>query len=211
MTQCPLSHKSKSKKIFRAFVPFVYKRNEFILKEAPHYRSAAASLRLMAFSLNRAQLIGNLTRDPEIRDAGGHKVATFGVATSFAWKDQSGIRKEKTEFHNIVAWRKLAEICEQYLRKGSKVYIDGRIQTRDWEGEDGVKRYRTEILIENMIMLDKKGATLGGPLNAADDSGSSFQPPREQRNIKEKKSAAESNKEASQPEEEEVSIDDLPF
>lgn len=168
----------------------------------------------MAFSLNRAQIIGNLTRDPEIRVAGGHKVATFGVATSFAWKDQSGARKEKTEFHNIVAWRKLAEICEQYLRKGSKVYIDGRIQTRDWEGEDGVKRYRTEILIENMIMLDKKGASSGVPAaGESDDAGSSFQPPREQRSIKEKKApiGEEEGKAGSQPEEEEVSIDDLPF
>jgi single-strand DNA-binding protein len=160
----------------------------------------------MAFSLNRAQIIGNLTRDPEVRVAGGQKVATFGVATSFSWKDQTGVRKEKTEFHNIVAWRKLAEICEQYLRKGSKVYIDGRIQTRDWEGEDGVKRYRTEILIENMIMLDKKSTTTGGPFNAPDED-------REQRSIKEKKSATEGEGEKAtpQPQEEEVSIEDLPF
>lgn len=162
----------------------------------------------MAYSLNRAQIIGNLTRDPEVRVAGGQKVATFGVATSFSWKDQSGVRKEKTEFHNIVVWRKLAEICEQYLRKGSKVYIDGRIQTRDWEGEDGVKRYRTEILMENMIMLDKKGAGPGGA--PSDDFSAAFQGSREQRPVKEKKSAEEGTKEAPQPEEE-VSIDDLPF
>lgn len=162
----------------------------------------------MSYSLNRAQIIGNLTRDPEIRVAGGHKVATFGVATSFSWKDQSGARKEKTEFHNIVAWRKLAEICEQYLRKGSKVYIDGRIQTRDWEGEDGVKRYRTEILMENMIMLDRKGA---GPGGAPDDFSAAFQGNREQRAVKEKKAPEDAAKDVSQPEEEEVSIDDLPF
>lgn len=161
----------------------------------------------MAFSLNRAQIIGNITRDPEVRVAGGQKVATFGVATSFSWKDQSGERKEKTEFHNIVAWRKLAEICEQYLRKGSKVYIDGRIQTRDWEGEDGVKRYRTEILMENMIMLDKKGATGGAP----SDFGGGFESSREQRSIKEKKAPEISQEAAAKPEEEEVSIDDLPF
>ena len=111
----------------------------------------------MAFSLNRSQLIGNLTRDPEVRMAGASKVATFGVATSFSWKDQNGERKEKTEFHSVVAWRKLAEICEQYLKKGAKVYIEGRMQTRDWEGEDGVKRYKTEIVAENMIMLGSKG------------------------------------------------------
>src|SRR3989338_10502031 len=129
----------------------------------------------MAFSLNRAQLIGNVTRAPEVKMAGSQKVATFGIATNFSWTDQTGQRKEKAEFHNIVAWRKLAEICEQYLRKGSKVYIEGRIQTRDWEGEDGVKRYRTEVIVENMIMLDKKGDA-ASPTYAADsaEEGSSF-------------------------------------
>lgn len=113
----------------------------------------------MAMSLNKVQLIGNLTRDPELRQIpGGSTVATFSIATNFTWTDQSGQKQEKTEFHNIVAWRKLAEICGQYLKKGSKVYIEGRLQTRDWEGEDGVKRYKTEIIAENMIMLDKKGA-----------------------------------------------------
>lgn len=117
----------------------------------------------MAMSLNRAQLIGNLTRDPELRQIpGGSTVASFGIATNFSWTDQGGQRQEKVEFHNIVAWRKLAEICGQYLKKGSKVYIEGRIQTRDWEGEDGVKRYRTEIVAENMIMLDRKGTPLSG-------------------------------------------------
>lgn len=105
-------------------------------------------------SLNRAQLIGNLTRDPELRQIpGGSTVASFSIATNFSWKDASGQRQDKAEFHNIVAWRKLAEICGQYLKKGAKVFIEGRIQTRDWEGEDGVKRYRTEIVADNMIML----------------------------------------------------------
>lgn len=112
----------------------------------------------MAMSLNKVQLIGNLTRDPELKQIpGGQSVATFGVATNLTWTDQSGNKQNKTEFHNLVAWRKLAEICGQYLRKGSKVYIEGRLQTRDWEAEDGSKRYRTEILVENMIMLDRKG------------------------------------------------------
>lgn len=149
----------------------------------------------MAYSLNRAQIIGNITRDPEVRVAGGQKVATFGVATNFTWKDATGARKEKAEFHNIVAWRKLAEICEMYLRKGGKVYIEGRIQTREWEGEDGVKRYRTEIVADNMIMLDRKNET-GGALGAAI--------PREQRSMKKEEPQA-------QVQEEEVSIDDLPF
>lgn len=112
----------------------------------------------MAMSLNRAQLIGNLTRDPEVRQVpGGATVTTFGIATNFSWTDQSGQKQDKAEFHNIVAWRKLGEICGQYLKKGSKVYIEGRIQTREWEAEDGTKRYRTEIVADNMIMLDRKG------------------------------------------------------
>ena len=111
----------------------------------------------MAMSLNRAQLIGNLTKDPEVRQtSSGQAVASFSIATNFTWNDQNGQKQEKTEFHSIVAWRKLAEICGQYLKKGSKVYIEGRIQTREWEGEDGVKRYRTEIVADNMIMLDRK-------------------------------------------------------
>jgi len=109
-------------------------------------------------NLNKAMLIGNLTRDPEVRTApSGTQVASFSIATNFVWKDQSGQRQEKAEFHNIVAWRKLAEICGQYLRKGSKIYIEGRMQTRDWTGPDGVKKYRTEIIAENMIMLDRAG------------------------------------------------------
>jgi single-strand DNA-binding protein len=116
----------------------------------------------MAMSLNRAQLIGNVTRDPEVRQIpGGTNVASFSIATNFVWKDASGQKQEKAEFHNIVAWRNLADICSQFLHKGGKVYVEGRIQTRDWEGEDGVKRYRTEIVADNIILLDKKGAGEG--------------------------------------------------
>lgn len=112
----------------------------------------------MAMSLNKVQLIGNLTRDPEVREIpNGTKVASFGLATNFTWVDSQGNRQTKAEFHNIVAWRKLAEICANYLRKGSKIYVEGRLQTRDWEGQDGVKRQRVEIVADNMIMLDKKG------------------------------------------------------
>jgi len=114
-------------------------------------------------NLNRAMIIGNLTRDPEIRTTpNGQTVANFSVATSHFWKDASGNRQEKTEYHNIVAWGKLADICQQYLGKGRKVYVDGRLQTRDWEGQDGVKRYRTEIIAENMIMLDRAPEGSGG-------------------------------------------------
>jgi single-strand DNA-binding protein len=111
-------------------------------------------------TLNKVMLIGNLGRDPEIRNtATGKTVASFSVATSLVWKDQSGQKQEKTEFHNIVAWGKLAEICGQYLKKGLKVYIEGRLQTSDWTGQDGVKRYRTEVIAENMIMLSPKNSS----------------------------------------------------
>jgi single-strand DNA-binding protein len=111
-------------------------------------------------NLNKAMIIGNLTRDPELRSTpSGQNVASFSVATNLVWTDQSGQQQKKTEFHNVIAWRKLADICGQYLKKGSKVYIEGRLQTTDWTGQDGVKRYRTEIVTENMIMLDKSGSS----------------------------------------------------
>jgi single-strand DNA-binding protein len=117
-------------------------------------------------NLNKAMIIGNLTRDPELRNtASGQSVVSFSVATNLVWTDKSGQQQKKAEFHNISAWRKLAEICAKYLHKGSKVYIEGRLQTTDWTGQDGIKRYRTEIVAENMIMLDNKGGT--GMTNAA--------------------------------------------
>jgi single-strand DNA-binding protein len=110
-------------------------------------------------NLNKAMIIGNLTRDPEVRTTPqGTSVASFSVATNFVWTDQSGQKQEKAEYHNVVAWRKLAEIIGQYLKKGSKVYIEGRLSTRDWTGQDGAKKYRTEITAENMIMLDSRGS-----------------------------------------------------
>lgn len=113
-------------------------------------------------NLNKAMIIGNLVKDPEIKTTpSGQSVASFSIATNFVWTDQSGQKQEKAEFHNIVAWRRLAEICGQYLKKGSKIYIEGRLQTRNWVGQDGIKRYRTEIVAENMIMLDSKGSNSG--------------------------------------------------
>lgn len=114
----------------------------------------------MAMNLNKALLIGNLTRDPELRTTpSGQNVCSYGVATTRRWKDQaSGELKEQTEFHNIVAWGKLADTCNTYLKKGAKVYVEGRLQTRSWQDQAGQKRNRTEIVCENMIMLDKKGA-----------------------------------------------------
>lgn len=169
----------------------------------------------MAMSLNRVQIIGNLTRDPELRQIpGGQTVATFSVATNFSWKDQSGQKQEKSEFHNIVAWRKLAEICGQYLKKGGKVFIEGRLQTRDWEGEDGVKRYRTEIIAENMIMLDRKGASSTG----GDEMGYGASKSVNQASVTGQAPHAGLNKQVDSGSEapvpanqEEVAIDDLPF
>lgn len=110
-------------------------------------------------NLNKAMIIGNVTRDPELKSTpNGQNVVSFSVATNLVWTDQSGNKQTKAEFHNIVAWRKLAEICAKYLKKGSKVYLEGRLQTSDWTGNDGLKRYRTEIIADNMIMLDSKGA-----------------------------------------------------
>lgn len=121
------------------------------------------------YCLNRATIIGNLTRDPEVRQTpNGQSVTSFGVATNRSWTGTDGNKQEQVEFHNVVAWGKLAEICGQYLAKGRKVYIEGRLQTRDWEGQDGNRRYRTEIVTENMIILDKAGSapSVGGSFSA---------------------------------------------
>lgn len=107
-------------------------------------------------NLNKVILIGNLTRDPEMRyTPQGNAVASFVVATNREWVTQ-GEKKQSVDFHNIVAWNKLAEICGQLLKKGTKVYVEGRLQTRDWTGDDGKKRYKTEIIIDDMIILTPK-------------------------------------------------------
>ncbi len=168
----------------------------------------------MAMSLNRAQIIGNVTRDPEMKQIPGGQVVTgFGIATNLTWTDQSGQKQEKVEFHNIVAWRKLAEICGQYLKKGSKVFIEGRIQTRSWEAEDGSKRYRTEIVAENMIMLDKKGdapAVMAAPA-ATDAQAPHAGIDQAPASTTETDTAPAVAQAAPAQQEEDVSIDDLPF
>ncbi|HTX87318.1 MAG TPA: single-stranded DNA-binding protein [Candidatus Nanoarchaeia archaeon] len=169
-------------------------------------------------TLNKVMLIGNLTRDPEIRNTTtGKTVASFGVATSMVWKDQSGAKQEKAEFHNIVAWGKLAEICGQYLKKGLKVYIEGRLQTRDWTGQDGVKRYRTEIVAENMIMLSPKSSSYSGgqsggnyaPRAAAPAMGNE-QPFVPSEPIIDIDSPAAGGNDGA-PEEEEIRVENIPF
>lgn len=108
-------------------------------------------------SLNKVMLIGNLTRDPELRyTPGGTAVCTMGLATNRTWVTENGDKKEETEFHRIVAWNKLAELCSQLLFKGRRVYVEGRLQTRQWTGQDGSQRVATEIVIEDMVVLDSK-------------------------------------------------------
>jgi single-strand DNA-binding protein len=105
--------------------------------------------------LNKAMLIGRLTKNPELRSTpNGQSVTSFGLATNRYFTDPSGQKQEKTEFHSIVVWGKLAEICSQYLAKGRRAYIEGRLQTREWVAQDGTRRYSTEIIAENLIMLD---------------------------------------------------------
>lgn len=127
-------------------------------------------------NLNKAMIIGNLTRDPDVRTTpSGVTVASFSVATNLTWKDKSGQQQERAEYHNVVAWRRLAEIAGQYLRKGGKVFIEGRLQTRSWDDKQGVKKYRTEIVAENLILLDRPGASSEAQAPAANES--SQQPP----------------------------------
>lgn len=123
----------------------------------------------MSRSVNKVILIGNLTRDPELRyTPQGSAVVSFGVATNREWKSSDGEKQESTEFHNIVAWNKLAELCSQLLNKGSKVYLEGRLQTRDWVNDDGQKRYKTEVVIDEMIVLTSKGGSSNSDDNSDD-------------------------------------------
>lgn len=143
--------------------------------------------------LNKVMIIGRLTRDPELKNTpSGKSVATLGLATNRIWVDSNNQKQKQTEFHNVVMWGKLAEICSQYLRKGGKIYVEGRLQTRDWTGQDGVKKYRTEIVGENMIMLDSKTGTGAGGTFSADESAGASSSPQEVI-------------------EEEVKVEDIPF
>ena len=112
--------------------------------------------------INKATILGNLTRDPELRSLpSGVKVVSMSIATNRYWKDQNGAKQESVEYHNAVAFGKPAEIIAQYMKKGSSIYIEGRIQTRSWDGNDGQKRYRTEIVVENFQFCPAKGGNTG--------------------------------------------------
>ncbi len=139
----------------------------------------------MSFSLNRAQILGNITRDPESRTTNsGQTVVSFSVATSRRWKDQqTSEMREATEFHNCVAWSKLAQTISTYCRKGSKVFVEGRLQTRSWDDPSGVKKYRTEIVADSLIMLDKKGETPAAAATPAQDQAQPEAPTEAEINI----------------------------
>jgi len=153
-------------------------------------------------SLNKVFLIGNLTRDPEIRyTTGGASVVSFGLATNKSWKNPEGELQESTEFHNIVAWGKMAEICQQLLAKGMKVYIEGSISTRSWEDDSGNTRYKTEVRVNEMILLDSKGKQ-GTGMDVAEVA---------QEKTKEEAPAEKEEKPAEEENSEDVLDDDLPF
>ena len=130
--------------------------------------------------LNKAFLIGNLTADPELRNTpSGQPVCNFSIATNRIWKDRNtGQQQKKVEFHNIVAWRRLAEIVAQFLKKGSLIYIEGRIETRSWDDPSGNKKYRTEIIAENLQLGPRANSSTEGGFNSAPQAPnpSSFTP-----------------------------------
>ncbi len=125
------------------------------------------------YCLNRAQIIGNVTRDAEVRQLpSGVSVASFSVATNMVWTNPEGVRQEKAEFHDVVAWRKLAEIVGGMIKKGTRIFVEGRMQTREWSGDDGVKRRKMEIVADNIIILDRKNADAGSAMRDDREHGS---------------------------------------
>lgn len=125
----------------------------------------------MARGLNKVMIIGNVGRDPEMRyTPSGKPVTSFSVATSRSWVNAQGERREATEWFNVVAWRDLAEICSQCLTKGSRVYIEGRLQTRSWEDQEGQKHYRTELVANEIIVLDSRQREPGGEFIKAQET-----------------------------------------
>ncbi len=146
-------------------------------------------------------LIGNLTRDPELKSLpSGVKVTSIGLATNRSWKKEDGSKQESTEFHNAVAFGKPAELIAQYCRKGSSLYVDGRLQTRSWDGTDGQKKYRTEIIVENFQF---------GPRASGGTDGGSYSKPAE-------KSSSNGGQQQKEPEAieyptEDINAEDIPF
>lgn len=158
----------------------------------------------MSRSLNKVILIGNLTRDPELRyTPAGTAVCTFGLATNRAWKTESGEMKEDAEFHRLVAWNKLAEICAQMLTKGKRTYVEGRIQSRKWTAQDGTEKTTFEVVISDMILLDSRREP--DELNVPEDLGGTLPAPGE---VEETVPVKGKKKE---PKKEKESEEDIPF
>ncbi len=165
----------------------------------------------MARSLNRVQLIGNLTRDPELRyTPSGAAVCSFSIATNRAWTTDSGEKKEDAEFHRIVAWNKLAEICSQFLTKGRKVFVEGRLSTRSWTAQDGTQKQTTEIVISDMILLDNRRTEGEVPERKEEE----IEKPKKTAKSEKEKEKAEVKEEVSAEEpsnDEGIAADDIPF
>lgn len=163
----------------------------------------------MARSLNKVQLIGNLTRDPELRyTPQGTAVCTIGLATNRTWTTENGEKHEASDFHRIIAWNKLAEICSQYLVKGRKAYFEGRLSTRSWTAQDGQQKTITEVIADDMIILDNKGNAVVG---ASSDESESVAPSKPKAAVKKEKEGKEETPVAKPTDEELVPPDDIPF
>lgn len=164
----------------------------------------------MPKSLNRVQLIGNLTRDPELRyTPSGAAVCSFSIATNRNWTTDSGEKKDEVDFHRIVAWSKLAEICSQFLTKGRKVYVEGRLTTRSWTAQDGTQKQSTEIIINDMILLDSRRD--GEAVKSEPQEEKSAKPTKkETKDTKEEAPKEEESQEPSQAAED-IAADDIPF
>jgi len=154
-------------------------------------------------NVNKAIIVGRLTKDPEVRTtSGGKTVTNLSIATSQSWNDDSGKKQEKTEFHDVVLWGRVAEIAAQYLVKGQEVYIEGSIQTRNWEGKDGVKRYKTEIVLSGFDGKMQMGSRPQGAPRR--DAGRPI-------NTAPKPAANNPNAGPESEREEEIRIEDIPF
>jgi single-strand DNA-binding protein len=165
----------------------------------------------MARSLNRVQLIGNLTRDPELRyTPSGSAVCTFSVATNRSWTTDTGEKKDEVEFHRIVSWNKLAELCSQFLTKGRKVFVEGRLQTRQWNAQDGTQKQTTEIVISDMILLDSRRT--GEQQEATSEDSATEEAPKKETK-KSPSKTEEDHQEAVEeaPQDDEIAPDDIPF
>lgn len=168
----------------------------------------------MARSLNRVQLIGNLTRDPELRyTPTGTAVCSFGLATNRSWTTDTGEKREETEFHRIVAWNKLAELCSQYLTKGKKAYVEGRLSTRSWTTPEGAQRSATEIVIDDVLFLDSAGARPQKTDEAEEEKiDTKTEKEEPEKSAKPKKAEKEEKQnESSKADSDEVVPDDIPF